>query len=283
MSVVLFVKHLDIHVAEADVRALFEQAGRVEGVFLMRNDYAIASGLSDTSVFIEMADQSSAIRAIDIFNDQPVLGMARLAVRVADPDAYESAVAAHEDVLARRIVLPEPLRRRRDVGALLVAAVAIWAGAWWWPIPWLILLVWVGLRSNPLLREKSRARLAGLPWNLGLRLWPPTYAALWIALSAAFLWMLFAERANRVKILPIGLILFALTILIFGYWWRPILRRIDAAWPRRKIPDNTVIIHASDGSIETADAPGPEPLSELIPRLFRRLRRRRLDQRKERP
>ena len=275
MSVVLFVEHLEIHVTEDDVRALFEQAGQVERVFLMRNDYAIASGLSDKSAFVEMSDDSSASQAINLLNDQPLLGMARLVVRVAaSGDGYDWAVAAHEEARARRLPVPEPVQRRRRTGALLLAAVAIWAGGWWWPIPGLALLAWVVSRSHPLVRRKLRTLLASLPWNLAPRRWPPAYATLWIMLPVALLLMLLATRAAREKVLPVGLVLLALTILVSGHWWRPVFRRIDSVWPRRRIPENTIIINAADGSIQTKDAPGPEPLSELIPRLFRRLWRR---------
>jgi len=104
-----------------------------------------------------------------------------------------------------------------NVGALLVAAVAIWAGAWC-AIPWLILRSGSRSESDPC-GERSPERawrgcrgISGYDYGRHHTQHSGSHSLL------PSLCVLFLTSAPR-KDSAIGLILFALTILIFGYWW----------------------------------------------------------------
>lgn len=86
MSRKLYVGNLPYETNEADLQALFAQAGAVESVNVMRDrDTGRARGFA----FVEMANEADAQNAIAKLNDQP-FGGRNLTVNEARPQAARS-------------------------------------------------------------------------------------------------------------------------------------------------------------------------------------------------
>lgn len=81
MSSKLYVGNLPYDTTEGDLQTLFEQAGAVESVRVMRDQ---ATGRARGFAFVEMATPAEAQAAIDRLNDQP-LGGRNLTVNEARP------------------------------------------------------------------------------------------------------------------------------------------------------------------------------------------------------
>src|SRR5918992_59971 len=83
MSTKLYVGNLPYETTEADLQALFEQAGQVETVNVIRDrDTGRARGFA----FVEMASDGDAQKAIAQFNQKP-MGGRNLTVNEARPQA----------------------------------------------------------------------------------------------------------------------------------------------------------------------------------------------------
>jgi RNA recognition motif-containing protein len=83
MSRKLYVGNIPYDTTESDLQALFEQAGQVASISVMRDrDTGRARGFA----FVEMASDEDAEKAINQFNEQP-FGGRRLAVNEARPQA----------------------------------------------------------------------------------------------------------------------------------------------------------------------------------------------------
>jgi RNA recognition motif-containing protein len=79
----LYVGNLPFQTEEADLQALFSQAGTVSSINVVRDrDTGRARGFA----FVEMANDTDAQTAIDQFNDRP-FGGRNLTVNVARPQA----------------------------------------------------------------------------------------------------------------------------------------------------------------------------------------------------
>lgn len=65
MEVKLFVGNLSFSTTESDLQALFEQAGKVVSVALIKDR---DSGMSKGFAFVEMGSQAEAQKAISMFN-----------------------------------------------------------------------------------------------------------------------------------------------------------------------------------------------------------------------
>ena len=81
MSSKLYVGNLPYDTTETDLQALFEQAGAVESVRVMRDQ---ATGRARGFAFVEMTTPAEAQAAIDRLNGQP-LGGRNLTVNEARP------------------------------------------------------------------------------------------------------------------------------------------------------------------------------------------------------
>ena len=87
MSTKLYVGNLPYDTTEADLQALFEQAGHVETVNVIRDrDTGRARGFA----FVEMGNESDAQKAIAQFNQKP-MGGRNLTVNEARPQAPRGA------------------------------------------------------------------------------------------------------------------------------------------------------------------------------------------------
>jgi RNA recognition motif-containing protein len=82
----LYVGNLPFQTEEADLQALFSQAGTVESINVVRDrDTGRARGFA----FVEMANDTDAQNAIEQFNDRP-FGGRNLTVNVARPQTPRS-------------------------------------------------------------------------------------------------------------------------------------------------------------------------------------------------
>lgn len=86
MSCKLYVGNLSFETSEAELRALFEQAGVVESINIIRDrDTGRVRGFG----FVEMANETDAQNAISQFNEHSFGGRS-LTVNVAKPQAARS-------------------------------------------------------------------------------------------------------------------------------------------------------------------------------------------------
>ena len=86
MSRKLYVGNLPYDVGEADLEALFAQAGSVESVTVMRDQM---TGRARGFAFVEMSTDEEAQKAIDALNAKP-FGGRNLTVNEARPKAARS-------------------------------------------------------------------------------------------------------------------------------------------------------------------------------------------------
>ncbi|MFQ5656415.1 MAG: RNA recognition motif domain-containing protein [Candidatus Methylomirabilales bacterium] len=71
MASKLYVGNLPFEVAEGELRSLFEQAGTVESVKIITDQY---SGRSRGFGFVEMTGEEEATKAIQLLNGHPLKG-----------------------------------------------------------------------------------------------------------------------------------------------------------------------------------------------------------------
>ncbi len=86
MSNKLYVGNLSYETSEADLQALFAEAGTVETVNVIRDR---ETGRARGFAFVEMASEAEAQTAIERFNEQS-FGGRNLTVNVAKPQAPRS-------------------------------------------------------------------------------------------------------------------------------------------------------------------------------------------------
>jgi cold-inducible RNA-binding protein len=77
----LYVGNLSYELNEGDLRSLFEQAGLVQSVTIIKDHF---TGHSKGFGYVEMSNQEEAIRAINMFHHREVCGRA-LKVNLALP------------------------------------------------------------------------------------------------------------------------------------------------------------------------------------------------------
>ena len=82
----LYVGNLPYETSEQDLQSLFEGAGAVETVRVMRDQ---ATGRARGFAFVEMATEAEAQTAIDQLNEKP-FGGRNLTVNIAKPQAPRS-------------------------------------------------------------------------------------------------------------------------------------------------------------------------------------------------
>jgi RNA recognition motif-containing protein len=86
MSSKLYVGNLSFETTEADLQALFAQAGTVQAINIIRDkDTGRARGFA----FVEMTDDADAQNAIEQFNEQS-FGGRNLTVNVAKPQGVRT-------------------------------------------------------------------------------------------------------------------------------------------------------------------------------------------------
>jgi hypothetical protein len=103
---------------------------------------------------------------------------------------------------------------RRAAGVLLAFAWAFWFHRW---VPALLVVgfvVWV------IVHHRLEAGLGDVLHRRWRRVWPPGPVALVALLVASALAFVLLDAPAIVKILPLGLDVLALSMTVFGAWWR---------------------------------------------------------------
>jgi hypothetical protein len=103
---------------------------------------------------------------------------------------------------------------RRRAAVLLILAALLWFHEW---VPLLLVgtgVVWVVLHKG---LESDRGRELVRRWR---RLWPPATAALVLVLVAGTLAYWTSDQPLPTRVLPIALNGLALSVIMFGNWWR---------------------------------------------------------------
>ncbi len=86
MNSKLYVRNLWFETTEADLQALFAQAGTVQSINIIRDR---DTGLAREFAFVEMTNEADAQKAIEQFNEQS-FGGRNLTVNVAKPQAVRT-------------------------------------------------------------------------------------------------------------------------------------------------------------------------------------------------
>ena len=105
-------------------------------------------------------------------------------------------------------------QRRHCAAVLLIIASVLWWHRW---VPALLL---AGIVSWAILHRRLEGNLGRILGRLWRRVWPPRTIALVPLLSGGTLAYWVSDEPITPKVLPIALNIVALSILLFGNWWR---------------------------------------------------------------
>jgi hypothetical protein len=127
-------------------------------------------------------------------------------------------------------------QRRRHAAVLLILASSLWWLEWVPVVVVTAFLLWAILhkRLEDDLGEALRRR-----WR---RVWPPaTLVLIPLLLAGTFVaWV--SERPLEAKVLPVALNLLALSMIVFGSWWK-LFARLEAIWRVRQ--ESPTLMHIS--------------------------------------
>ena len=101
----------------------------------------------------------------------------------------------------------------------LCAVLLIIASVLWWH-RWVPALLLAGIVSWAILHRRLEGNLGRILGRLWRRVWPPRTIALVPLLSGGTLAYWVSDEPITPKVLPIALNIVALSILLFGNWWR---------------------------------------------------------------
>jgi len=105
-------------------------------------------------------------------------------------------------------------QRKRRATVLLILASSVWWAEWVPAVLVTAFLLWVILHKR---REGDRGEVLLRRWR---RLWPPaTLVLIPLLLAGTFVFWV-STRPLEAKVLPVALNLFALSMIVFGSWWR---------------------------------------------------------------
>jgi hypothetical protein len=105
-------------------------------------------------------------------------------------------------------------RPRRAAGVLLVFAWAFWLNRWAPALLVVGFVVWV------ILHHRLEAGLGEALLRRWRRAWPPRPVVLVALLVASALAFVLPDAPATAKIVPVGLDVLALSLTLFGAWWR---------------------------------------------------------------
>ncbi len=139
-------------------------------------------------------------------------------------------------------------QRKRRAALLLILASSIWWAEWVPAVFVTVFLLWVSLHK----------RLEGDPGEALLRrwrrVWPPaTLVLIPLLLTGTFVFWV-SKRPIEAKVLPVTLNLFALSMILFGSWWR-LFAHLEAFWRVRQESSNLMRISTPQPGVESKLAP----------------------------
>src|SRR6266545_5692028 len=105
---------------------------------------------------------------------------------------------------------------RRAAGVLLVAAWVLWFHRWVPAMLVVTFVVWVILHNR---LEDGLGEVLRRRWR---RAWPPAPWVLIALLVASALAFGLSDAPGKARIMPLGLDVLALSMLLFGTWWKPV-------------------------------------------------------------
>jgi hypothetical protein len=105
---------------------------------------------------------------------------------------------------------------RRRAAVLLILAVVLWFHAWFPALLVVAFVVWV------LLHKRLEGDLGQDLLPLWRRAWPPAPLVLVPLLIAATTACWVSDQPVLRKVMPLTLNLFALSMIVFGHWWKPV-------------------------------------------------------------
>jgi hypothetical protein len=143
-------------------------------------------------------------------------------------------------------------QRRRHVAVLLILASCLWWLEWVPVVVVTAFLVWVILHKR-LEADPGEALLRG--WR---RVWPPATLVLIPVLLAGTFMFWVSRRPLEAKILPIALNLFALSMIVFGSWWRLPAHR-EAFWRVRQESSHVMRVPPPQRGVESKLAATAKP------------------------
>lgn len=118
---------------------------------------------------------------------------------------------------------------RRRAAVLLILTVVLWFHAWFPALLVVAFVVWV------LLHKRLEGNLRQVLLPLWRRVWPPAPLVLVPLLVAATMAYWVSDQPMVRRVMPLTLNLVALSMLLFGSWWRllPHYRERDSALTMR--------------------------------------------------
>jgi len=105
-------------------------------------------------------------------------------------------------------------QRRRTAAILLVLAWGLWLHRWAPALLVITFVVWM------ILHNRLEAGLGEAFHRRWRRAWPPGPVILIALLFASALAFVVADAPPKAKIVPVGLDVLALSVVLFGTWWR---------------------------------------------------------------
>lgn len=118
--------------------------------------------------------------------------------------------------------------RERSAAILLIVTSVVWLHQWFPALLVAAFVLWI------LLHKRLEGDLGTGLLRLWWRLWPPrTFVLVPLLLAGALLYWV-ANVPITAKVMPVTLNLLALSVLLFGNWWR-IFRRVEMSWTRREL------------------------------------------------
>ena len=105
-------------------------------------------------------------------------------------------------------------QRRRTAAILLVLAWGLWLHRWAPALLVITFVVWM------ILHNRLEAGLGEAFHRRWRRAWPPGPVILIALLFASALTFVVADAPPKAKIVPVGLDVLALSVVLFGTWWR---------------------------------------------------------------
>jgi hypothetical protein len=105
-------------------------------------------------------------------------------------------------------------RKQGTAAVLLVLAWALWLHRWAPALLVIGFVVWVILHNR---LEAGLGEAFLCRWR---RAWPPGRVILIALLAASALGFVIADAPPKAKVMPVGLDVLALSVVLFGTWWR---------------------------------------------------------------
>lgn len=139
-------------------------------------------------------------------------------------------------------------QRKRRAAMLLILAASIWWAEWMPATLVTAFLLWAILHKR---LEDDAGEALLRRWR---RVWPPATVVLIPLLLAGTFVFWVSKRPIEAKVLPVALNLFALSMILFGSWWR-LFAHVEAFWRVRQESSNPMRISPPQPGVKSTLAP----------------------------